>query len=320
VVLGLLLLLNRLYRKISSQVDTWVEARVKSMGLQPLEAIHHARIERLLKELFKILRLIIYMLVIYAYFHLILQFFPWTRPFGNRLLNYVVGPLQTIGSAIWDQVPNLFFIAVLVAITRFLLKLMRIVFDGIERGTIVFEHFYPEWAQPTYKICRLLVITFAAVVAFPYIPGSDSPAFKGVSIFLGVLFSLGSQSAIANTVAGVMMTYRRAFKIGDRVKVGDIMGDVTQIRLQVTHLQTIKNEEITLPSAAILNSHVTNFSYSDLHRHIQDAFNEYRVQIRSPHYLSDRAKPTVVPKEDWYAPPARKSAGSGPPGGGDQGC
>jgi small-conductance mechanosensitive channel len=137
---------------------------------------------------------------------------------------------------------------------------MHLLFDHIEQGTITFSGFYPEWAKPTYRILRFLVIAFAAVVAFPYVPGSDSPAFKGVSLFLGVLFSLGSQSTVSNILAGFTMTYRRLFKVGDRVRIDDILGDVTRIRLQVTHLKTVKNEEVIVPNSTILNSTVTNYS------------------------------------------------------------
>ncbi len=107
---------------------------------------------------------------------------------------------------------------------------------------------------------RLLIIAFALVVAYPYIPGSESEAFKGVSIFLGVIFSLGSSSFIANIIAGYTMTYRRAFKVGDRIQVNDISGDVVEMRLLVTHLRTVKNEEIVVPNSLILNSHVINYS------------------------------------------------------------
>jgi small-conductance mechanosensitive channel len=133
-------------------------------------------------------------------------------------------------------------------------------FDGIGRGRIHFEGFDADWALPTYKIVRMAVIGFALVVAYPYIPGSDSEAFKGVSLFAGIVFSLGSTSIIANMIAGYSLTYRRAFKLGDRVKIGTAVGDVTEIRLQVTHLRTPKNEEVVVPNSAILNTEVTNYS------------------------------------------------------------
>ncbi|MBP1753213.1 MAG: MscS Mechanosensitive ion channel, partial [Geobacteraceae bacterium] len=110
------------------------------------------------------------------------------------------------------------------------------------------------------RIFRLLIVAFAVIVAFPYIPGSESPAFKGVSLFLGVLFSLGSQSTVSNILAGFTLTYRRLYKVGDRVRIDDIVGDVTMIRVPVTHLKTVKNEEVIIPNSTILNSNVTNYS------------------------------------------------------------
>ena len=130
----------------------------------------------------------------------------------------------------------------------------------MERGGVELSGFEPEWAMPTYKIVRLAIAALGLVVAYPYIPGSDSAAFKGVSLFAGVVFSLGSSSAIANIIAGYMMTYRRAFRVGDRVRIGDATGDVTAIRLQVTHLRTPKNEEVLIPNSQIINGHVINYS------------------------------------------------------------
>jgi small-conductance mechanosensitive channel len=128
------------------------------------------------------------------------------------------------------------------------------------QGTITLANFDREWAWPTYRIIRVLIIAFALVVAYPYIPGSGSEAFKGVSLFLGIIFSLGSSSVIASVIAGYSMTYRRAFKVGDRIQVNDLTGDVVEMRPLVTRLRTIKNEEIVVPNALILNSHVMNYS------------------------------------------------------------
>jgi len=380
VLIAILYFFNRLYRKASARLQTWVNVRIHSIHIQSLEIIQAERLNVLLLELMQIVRLCLVLVILYAYLHLVLGFFPWTRPFADRLLEYMFIPVKKMGSGIGRNVPNIIFLAVLTLVIRYVLKLMRLFFTGVEKGTIALKNFDPDWAQPTYKICRFLVIAFAVVVAFPYIPGSDSPAFKGISIFLGVLFSLGSSSAIANIIAGYMMTYRRAFKVGDRIKIEDVTGDVTDVRLQVTHIHTVKNEEIIVPNSTILNSHVINFStlarekglilhttvtigydapwrqvhalllmaaektdgvlrepapfvlqkslddfyityelnaytnepqrmsrtYSDLHQNIQDAFNEYGVQIMSPNYEADRDKPTFVPKDQWYPAPARK--------------
>jgi small-conductance mechanosensitive channel len=130
----------------------------------------------------------------------------------------------------------------------------------VGRGRVTLQNFDPEWSEPTYKIARILIVAFGLIVAYPYIPGSGSAAFQGVSLFIGVVFSLGSSSAIANIVAGYMMTYRRAFKVGDRIRVGDAFGEVIEARLQVTHLRTPKNVELVLPNSQLLGEQVQNYS------------------------------------------------------------
>jgi len=115
-------------------------------------------------------------------------------------------------------------------------------------------------AKPTFQLVRVVVVLFALVVVFPYLPGGQSEAFKGVSLFIGIVFSLGSSTAIANIVAGYMMTYRRAFKVGDRIQAGDAIGVVTHVRLQVTHLRSPKNEELVIPNSQLLGAEVRNYT------------------------------------------------------------
>ncbi len=125
---------------------------------------------------------------------------------------------------------------------------------------MTFQHFDRDWADPTYKLARLAVIALAIVIGYPYIPGSSSEAFKGISIFFGVLVSLGASSIVANAIAGFTMIYRRAFREGDMVRYGDILGRVTKVRLMVTHLRTPKNEEVVLPNSKLLADEIVNYS------------------------------------------------------------
>jgi len=179
-----------------------------------------------------------------------------------RLFGYIETPLVKVWHAGVTYLPNIFFILVIVVCTVYLLRFIRFLFSEVERQNISLPGFYPDWAMPSFKITRFLVIAFAVVVAFPYLPGSDSPAFKGVSVFLGVLFSLGSSSAISNVVAGTILTYMRAFTVGDRVKIADTMGDVLEKTLLVTRIRTSKNVDITIPNAMVLGSHIINYSSS----------------------------------------------------------
>jgi small-conductance mechanosensitive channel len=198
--------------------------------------------------------------IAYLYLSSVLRLYPWTRQLADDLLLLFLHPLQVMGHAVLGAVPDLSFVLVLVLVSRYVLRALHLMFQGIETGAVQFEGFDPEWAQPTYKIARILVVAFTVVVAYPYIPGSDSQAFKGVSLFLGVIFSLGSSSVIANVIAGYTMTYRRAFRLGDRIQVGDVTGFVTEASLLVTRVRSVKNEEIVIPNSQILNSAVTNFS------------------------------------------------------------
>lgn len=253
-------LVGRVFARVRRFVAERVAARVKAVGVQSFEVIHASQIHAAVAALPRLGYGLAVAVTLYAYLDFVLRLFPLTRPLGERLFWLVVGPLQTFGLAFVREMPNLFFLLVLAFFVRYVLKLLRLYFDAIERGGIHFESFDPDWAIPTYKVVRIFVVAFAVVVAYPYIPGSESAAFKGVSVMLGVLFSLGSSSVISNIIAGYSMTYRRAFRRGDRIKVGDVMGEVVDQRVLVTTLRTPKNELVIVPNTEILNSNVTNYS------------------------------------------------------------
>jgi len=196
----------------------------------------------------------------YVVLDYILALFPWTVELSNNLSGFVLDPLRTITGKFVDAIPNLIFLIVLGVIAYYLLKFIKLIFTAVEHGQIVFENFDPAWARPTYRLVRGFVIAFALVVAFPYIPGSETQAFKGVSLFIGLVFSLGSTSLIGNLVSGYSLTYRKAFKQGDRVKIGGFVGDVQDSKLLVTYLRTPKNEVIAVPNSSIVNSEVINYS------------------------------------------------------------
>jgi small-conductance mechanosensitive channel len=256
----LLFLTQRSYRYFKSHLKDWLDTKIVPAQLKKYDLVHSERIEAALLGLAKILRLIAILTLLYFYVGLVFSFFPSTRDVAGQLLHYTIGPLKTMWHAVRLQIPKLFFILILVLVARSILKVMRVFFGGIETGTIEIAGFYPEWAIPSYKLVRILVIVFALTIAYPYIPGSGSDAFKGVSLFVGLLISLGSSSFIGNIIAGLTMTYMRAFKIGDRVKIEDFTGDVVETSLQVTHLKTAKNEIISVPNSKIINSNVINYS------------------------------------------------------------
>lgn len=197
-----------------------------------------------------------------VYFSLPVLFsiFPWTEDFAGSLINYILHPVKNILLKVWHYLPNLITIIIIVVIFRYVLKGIRFLKTEIEQGILTIPGFYADWATPTYQIIKLLLYAFMFIVIFPYLPGSDSPVFKGVSVFLGVLFTFGSSGSLSNVVAGLVLTYMRAFRIGDRVKIGDVTGDIIERSLLVTRLRTIKNEIISIPNSNVMSSHTINYS------------------------------------------------------------
>jgi small-conductance mechanosensitive channel len=257
---ALFLLVVRLARWLDAFVERRFKRRVRSLGIKSFEILRAEQIWGALRALLKALRTLMIIVIAYVYLQFLLSLFPWTRPFATRLLPYVINPLKIMAQSVLSYLPNLAFLILLVLIIRFALNLLRLFFGSVERGAVSLSGFSAEWAKPTYRLVRVAVVAFAVVLAYPYIPGSDSGAFKGVSIFIGVLVSLGGTSVISNVIAGYTMTYRRAFKVGDRVRINDVIGDVTEMRLLVTHLRSLKNEEVVIPNSVILGSQVVNFS------------------------------------------------------------
>jgi small-conductance mechanosensitive channel len=381
--------LSRIRRRLDALLERRVRAHIPSVGIKSFKVIEAERIWSTLRWGQRGLRTLVALVATVVAAEFVLGLFPWTRPLARRILPYLVDPVLAMGRGILDALPGLVFLAVLALVTRWLLKLTRLFFAAIDAGRVTPAGFDREWAWPTYRIVRFVVIAFALVVAYPYIPGSGSGAFKGISIFAGVVFSLGSSSAVANIVAGYALTYRRAFRRGDRVKIGETVGDVEEIGVSVTRVRTPKNEEVVIPNSSILNGEVLNYSalarqkglilhttvgigyetpwrqveamlllaaerapgllrdprpfvlhkslgdfcvvyeinaycdapremaslYTALHRSILDVFNEYGVQIMTPAYEGDPEQPKVVPREGWYAEPARPpDAGREPDG------
>ncbi|WP_372521869.1 mechanosensitive ion channel family protein [Sulfuricaulis sp.] len=251
---------RRGFPRLDAVVERRFQSRIEGLQAQSHQIILAGQVWKSVRGLLQGLHVLAVLVAAYLYANFVLGLYPWTRPFAGSLLAIFIDPLRTMGTGLLGAMPGLVFVAILAIVTRYILRLMRLFFTGIEQGTIAPRSFEREWAMPTYKVVRLFIIALALVVAYPHIPGSNSEAFKGVSILIGVIFSLGSSSFIANLIAGYSVLYRRAFKVGDRIRVNDITGDVTEIRLMVTHLRTIKNEEITVPNSLIVGSHVVNYS------------------------------------------------------------
>lgn len=202
------------------------------------------------------------LIILYFYLFFVLGLFPWTKQYSEQLLDTILFFAQGITNTIIEYLPDGLAILFIILVSRYFLKFVRFLFDQIKIGKLHINGFHIEWADPTYKIVRFLVLAITVISIYPYIPGSRSLAFQGVSVFLGVLLSLGSSSAVANIVAGIALTYTRAFQIGDRVRIGENEGDIMEKSLLATRIRTIKNTDITIPNSVILNNPIINYSSS----------------------------------------------------------
>ncbi|MDR6843590.1 mechanosensitive ion channel family protein [Flavobacterium granuli] len=208
----------------------------------------------------RMIRIVVLIFTFYISLPAIFSVFPETEDYATTLLKWIFTPAKTALMGFLNFLPNLISILVIIVLFQYLLKAIKFFVDEIEKGQIKIEGFYSDWAKPTFNIIKVLIYAFMLVIIFPYLPGSNSPIFQGVSVFVGVLFSLGSSNAIANMIAGLVITYMRPFKIGDFIKIGDVSGTVIEKTALVTRVRTPKQEDITIPNATVLSSSSINYS------------------------------------------------------------
>lgn len=363
---------NKLFRWTALKIDQQKGKWLNGIRFKNYDFLNPERQVRVLLFFNSITKWIFIIILIYIALPILFGIFPWTQDFAEKLFSYVLTPVKKVAFGVWNYMPNLVTIIVLVVIFHYVLKFLNFLKEEIRYGKLNIDGFYPDWANPTYQILRVLILAFLLVLIFPYLPGSDSDIFKGVSVFLGFLFTFGSMGSLSNIIAGIVLTYMRLFKIGDRVKIGDITGDIIEKSMLVTRIRTPKNEIISIPNSTIMNSHTINYTsdtpdrglilyttvtigydvpykavekalldavdrterllkepkpfvlqtslddfyvsyqingytrdanhqsaiYSDLHRNIQDTFNEAGIEIMSPHYRAARdGNTTTIPSD-----------------------
>ncbi len=364
-----------------------VTDRVKGISVRGVELVSARQVVGVTRSVVIGAMWIVGGVITYVYIAFVLTRFPWTRQWGEALGDYLVATLTSAAVAIAREIPDLFIILLIVVGIRILVRLVTTLFRAAEQGIIAIPGIHPETALPTKRLIVALLWVFALALAYPYLPGSESQAFTGVSVFAGILITLGSTGIIGQAMSGLVIVYTRALKVGEYVQISEAEGVVTSVGLLSTKLRTNKLEEITIPSTGVLSQRVKNYSrlggetgviltttvtigydapwrqvhgllllaardtkgvrptpppfvrqralsdfyveyelymhtddpsnkaqlLAEVHARIQDRFNEFGVQIMSPHYEGDKVTPVVVPRERWFADPARE-AGSGAAG------
>ncbi|HTV63962.1 MAG TPA: mechanosensitive ion channel domain-containing protein [Bryocella sp.] len=334
-------------------------------------------IDSLVYAILKAITWILVIAALYSWTKLSLARFPYTQPWSDKLGGYVLHLFQQWGRSTVDALPGLLAVFLIVVITRWIVQAASAFFEQVVLGRIRVSWLDPDVAHATQRIFTGVAWVFAAVVAYPYIPGSGTEAFKGISVFLGLMISLGSTGIINQVMSGLFVVYSRALKTGEWVQVNDIEGEVLEVGLLAGKIRSPEGQEITVPNSVLVSTSTKNFTrlgmsisahvtigydapwrqvesllliaadrtanirkepkpfirqrqlsdfyvdyllvariqneklrletLSNLHAQIQDAFNEYGVQIMSPHYMMQPEGDVVVPRSKWNSPPAAGS-------------
>lgn len=237
-----------------------VERRFRHVEKATKSILRRRAISSIIVYVTLVLLWVFYLIILYYFVSLVLLSFAESRPVAHLLLDYVSEPLMGIFWGVVDHIPDLLMLAFIVFITKKVLDGAKLFFENLERGAFEIENFETHWVSPTHFLTKILIIVIALVFAYPYIPGSDSQAFQGLTILAGVMLSLGSNTVVSNIMAGLFVIYRRSTNIGDRIQVGGKTGDVVEIKLMETVIKSTKNEMISIPNAQLLNSEIVNYT------------------------------------------------------------
>jgi small-conductance mechanosensitive channel len=251
-----------LFKKVTDKVLVWGKRKIKPLTIKKLKLLSTQQILNVIRFFLKALKYLITIFQFFITLPMIFSLFPATQHLASTLFNYILNPLKRIFFGAISYVPNLITVVIILWVTRYVLRALKFFTNQIERERLVINGFYADWARPTFNILRVLVYAFTIVMIYPYLPGSGSPIFQGVSVFIGVIFSLGSSSAIGNLIAGLVITYMRPFKIGDRIQIQNNIGFVIEKTLMVVRIKTHKNEYVTYPNTMILSSGIINYNTS----------------------------------------------------------
>ena len=251
-----------LFKQLSKRLDYASKGRIKPFYVHKFMIFTAKQVANIIDVFLRFIKYLITAFLLIVTVPVIFSFFSATRNFASKLFGYIFNPIRDIAVGMVHFIPDLITIIIIITVIRYVLKGLKYLSVRIENGNLKLPHFYADWAAPTYKILQVLLWAFTVAVVYPYLPGSDSGVFQGVSVFVGVIFSLGSSTAIGNLVAGLVITYMRPFKINDRVKIKDITGFVVEKNLMVVRLKTHKNEYVTFPNMMILGSNIINYNTS----------------------------------------------------------
>jgi len=260
IVLQVLSLVNEFFPRLYELLKKWRFTRFHVIRFKAMELVTPNQITDVLIALARYIHIGLNLVLGLTGLTFALSFFPSTHDVIAGMINKLTEMLIGAGETILGYLPNLITLLIIFVVTRYTLKLLRFFHEGIHSKKIKIAGLHQELTEPTFQLLRFIIMALALVSAYPFLPGSDSPAFRTITIFIGFLLSLGSTSLVTNIVSGIVLTYTRGLRIGDRVKIGQTVGDVLERTLLVTRIRTIKNVVVTIPNGMVLNNEIINYN------------------------------------------------------------
>ena len=251
-----------LFRRWKFSVTRKLLGRIKSVVIKNYPLLDTHRLGVAIIFVFNLVRLLLILLVVLVGLGFMFSFFPETKTVTYTVVGFIWNPLSDILKSVVEYLPNLFKIIVIIICFHYLLKLVRYFANEVASGRLKINGFYADWAMPTHTLLRVLLYSFMLVMIWPLLPNSDSEIFQGVSVFIGVVVSLGSTSVVGNVMSGLVMTYMRPFRIGDFIRFGDTEGEVIEKSMLVTRIRTRKNDIVTIPNSNMMSSQTSNYTFS----------------------------------------------------------
>lgn len=255
-------LTNYLFKKLRRKIIWIMQNKLKPISIRDYEFLDARRQGRVLLFFSNIGRYMILLIQLTISVPILFAIFPQTESLAMKIFTYMLDPVKMVAKSIISYIPNLFIILVIYYCIKYIIKGLQYIANEIESERLKLTGFYPDWAQPSFNIIRFLLYAFMIAMIYPYLPGSNSGVFQGISVFVGLIISLGSSTVIGNIIAGLVITYMRPFKLGDRIKLNETTGNVIEKTPFVTRIRTPKNEVVTIPNSFIMSSHTTNYSAS----------------------------------------------------------
>ena len=251
-----------LFRKVKIRIQKLKDTKLKSITIQEYELLDTQKQVNLLIFFANILRYIFIFIQLLFTVPLLFVIFPQTKGLAYQIFSYIWNPIKSIFNSVINYIPDLFTVFIICLAVKYLVRLVHYLAKEVDSGRLKIGGFYSDWALPTYHIARFLLYAFMIAMIYPYLPGSKTGVFQGISVFVGLIVSLGSSTVIGNIIAGMVITYMRPFKLGDRIKLNDTTGNVIEKTPLVTRIKTPKNEVVTIPNSFIMSSHTVNYSSS----------------------------------------------------------